>query len=106
MRQLFQETVKLGCKGGFHLHLATIGRMSEAELPGMQKEPFQSLAAHFLVKRRFTVLIVTGDWVTGMQGMHADLVGTAGDGAALDQGRFGKLTHDAEPGFRRACHRH
>ena len=65
----------------------------------MQKEPFQPLAAHFLVKRRFTVLIVTGDRMTGMQGVHADLVSSTCDWTALDQGRFGKLTHDAEPGF-------
>ncbi len=36
-----------------------------------------------------------------MQGMHPDLVGTAGDRAALDQGCFGELTGNAKPGFRR-----
>ncbi|MMZ68470.1 hypothetical protein D1872_311630 [compost metagenome] len=37
--------------------------------------------------------------MAGMLGMNPDLVGTTGDRAALHQGRFGKLTGNAEAGL-------
>lgn len=85
----------------FDTHRFAGGRMLEAQRRGVQEQTLQAGTRQLTIELAVAVAIVKGDRMPGMQGVHADLVGTPGDWAGLHQGgEFVTLLH-LEAGFRR-----
>ena len=60
--------------------------MSKLQRCGMQEKSVQPRIRQLLIELTVTVAIVKSNWMTGILGMHTDLVRTAGHRATAHKG--------------------
>src|SRR3990170_8870352 len=85
MLESFQNRAEIGRERCFNVHFTAAGRMPETEAGGVQKQALEAKTPQAAVEITVAVLVIPGDGMPDVRGVHARLVHASGQKLDLNQ---------------------